>query len=73
MEEIDMIICLKKKTITKRISKNLWWSQAIKIKKFDSFSFHCKKKWNKKSYISEKMVLLKVLFIKIKNQLTLMK
>ena len=24
MEEIDMIICLKKKTITKRISKNLW-------------------------------------------------
>ena len=59
----------KKETITKKISKKLPWDQKIKLKNFDFFSLY--KKWNKKLCISEKIVLLKVLFIKIKKPINI--
>ena len=37
MEKIDIIICLKKRTKTKKKTKKLLWDQKFKIKSFDFF------------------------------------
>ena len=49
MEEIDTIICLKKRNKTKRISKKLLRDQKIEIKNLAFFCFHCMKQGTRSS------------------------
>ena len=69
MEEIDTKICLKK---IKQDQKNDKKASVKQKNVKNLFSLHFIK-WKKKSWFSKKMVLSKMRFVKVNNQVILIK
>ena len=70
MEEIYIIICLKKETKTKGIPKKLSQCKTVDRKSFDSF-FRFYKKWSQKFWFPMETKSTKVFLMNTKKQLIL--